>query len=107
VYISIISGVKITISGPNAKNGMGRVDVMVDGTLGTICREDWDNRDAAVLCRQLNYSDGEALTGRLGRHGNMSWQSTQSNKSRLTTLKNESWLPTLWNQIASEIKVYL
>ena len=54
---------KIKLSGPDAAQGVGRVDVTVDGTLGTICREDWDDREARVVCRELGYTDGEALTG--------------------------------------------
>ena len=46
---------------------VGRVELSINGEFGTICGSGWDDNDAMVLCRMLNYSSGRAL--KPGSHG--------------------------------------
>ncbi|XP_041375843.1 deleted in malignant brain tumors 1 protein-like [Gigantopelta aegis] len=41
----------------------GRVDITFAGKTGTICDVGWSGADAEVVCRQLGFSAGTALTG--------------------------------------------
>ena len=45
----------VRITGGRNPN-MGRVEVCINSTWGTVCDEDWDDTDAAVVCRQNGYS---------------------------------------------------
>ncbi|ESO85668.1 hypothetical protein LOTGIDRAFT_155161 [Lottia gigantea] len=40
--------------------GSGEVQVFLNGIWGNICTDTWDNRDAAVACRESGYTNGRA-----------------------------------------------
>ncbi|NXP09526.1 C163A protein, partial [Thinocorus orbignyianus] len=54
----------------------GRVEVMVQGTWGTLCASRWDLLDAHVLCRHLNCGFAESIPrgGHFGRGSGPAWR---------------------------------
>ena len=45
----------------------GRVEICFNGVWGTICGNDWDSREATVVCNQLGISAVQAI----GKYSNL------------------------------------
>lgn len=41
----------------------GRVEIVRDKQVGTICDTNWDDYDAMMVCRQLGFGSGSAVIG--------------------------------------------
>lgn len=57
--VSIHSGIQYRMVSNSSH--YGRVEMRVGGVWGTVCDQYWDKREAAVFCRQLNFTDGEPV----------------------------------------------
>ncbi|XP_013414022.1 uncharacterized protein LOC106176257 [Lingula anatina] len=52
------SDVQLRLAG--GSSDYGRVEVMYNGTWGTICDHYWSDENAKIVCKQLGYSEGKA-----------------------------------------------
>ena len=53
--LELCSDGEVRITGGSSPT-IGRVEVCINSTWGTICDDSWDDSDASVVCRQLGHS---------------------------------------------------
>ncbi|XP_071097739.1 scavenger receptor cysteine-rich domain-containing protein DMBT1-like [Haliotis cracherodii] len=63
--VIVVQNVRL-VNGSSANSG--RVEVLVNGSWGTVCDDQWDDLDAAVICKMLNYRNGGQALG-MARYG--------------------------------------
>ena len=54
-------------------NNEGRLEMRYNGEWGTICDDDWSNRNAKVACRQLGYKYAERSSRDFGAGNGTIW----------------------------------
>ncbi len=66
----------------------GRVEVLHRGQWGTVCDDDWDMTDAAVVCRELDCGEPVDALGDAHFGSGPVWMSVVLCNGTETTLKN-------------------
>ncbi|XP_074649735.1 scavenger receptor cysteine-rich type 1 protein M160-like isoform X2 [Tubulanus polymorphus] len=78
-----------------ASPNIGTVQLTFDGVPGSICDRSWSYFDAKVLCRQLGYSDGRALSrsyhGRVNGVAFLNNMRCNSREDNILQCQNSGW----------------
>ncbi|XP_028395740.1 deleted in malignant brain tumors 1 protein-like [Dendronephthya gigantea] len=94
--VVVTKDLSIRLKGPSSSNGIGRVEIFYNGKWGTICDDQWDIKDAQVVCRQLGYQEVFAsLQGKLVPSGSgQIWLDNvrcSGNEQNLASCSHRGW----------------
>ena len=73
----------------------GRVEINYDGETGTICDHSWSMSDARVLCKSMNFADGEPISASFYGKGKgpimMSGLGCYGQETSILQCRNQGW----------------
>ena len=78
-------------------SGEGRVEIYYRGSWGTVCDDNWDIKDAGVVCRQLGYSSTAVSAPQRARFGQGSGKiwldevQCQGNETSIVNCRHRPW----------------
>lgn len=55
--------VSVRLTNADSQSHVGTVQIFADNRWAEVCDDEWDDDDASVLCRELGFVSGHALTG--------------------------------------------
>ncbi|CAH3036097.1 unnamed protein product, partial [Porites lobata] len=79
-----------------SRPGEGRVEIYYRGSWGTVCDDNWDIKDARVVCRQLGYPSavGAPQRARFGQGSGKIWLDEvqcQGNETSIVNCRHRPW----------------
>ncbi|KAK3576069.1 hypothetical protein CHS0354_018340 [Potamilus streckersoni] len=84
----------VRLMGGSSAN-VGRIEILLGGQWGTVCDDDWDDRDATVVCRMLGFSSGQgAIEALFGEGSGPIWLSRvncNGSETNLADCKQSGW----------------
>ena len=95
ITFDVAAGNYLRLANGNLK-GEGRVEILYNGTWGTVCDDNWDMKDAHVVCRELGFSKALSApkNARFGAGSGPIWLDEVQcvgTESSLTNCRHDGW----------------